>query len=255
VVVTRVRNRRLGRVRDAIEAAPVQEHLLDEAYQWFKLFGELPEDDHIAYEVVQRALRGGRDEQPDEPVPFRRRKRPRDEWPPSVRALLFDEALEESSQIRELARQAIACEVAFGGDVENSAFAARFGIPGYGTVGMHMLDLPRKLRIPPYEHQATRLFVRLDKVRGRVPKDPRWAEAQVDARIAFMETGELPEDPVHLEAMLVDIELDLLRKHRRGVEVGQAMELLNRLSHASGDARQGLLEELSERAVDGGLVR
>ena len=175
----KARSRRLGRVQNAIDAAPVQEHLLKEAYEWFQWFGELPGDDHIAYEVVQRALRGGREAYPEDPVPFRRRKRPRDEWPPSVRAMLFDEALEEESQTRELARQAIACEVAFGGDVENPAFAARFGIPGYGTVGMHMLDLPRKLRIPPYEHQATRLFVRLDKVRGKVPKDPRWAEAQV----------------------------------------------------------------------------
>ncbi|MCK5944130.1 MAG: hypothetical protein KAI24_19245 [Planctomycetes bacterium] len=219
------------------------------------MFGELPDDDHIAYEVVQRALRGGREGQPEEPVSFRRRRRPRDEWPPSVRAMLFDEALEADGPTRDLARQAIACEVAYGGDVENPAFAARFGIPGYGTVGMHMLDLPRKLRIPPYEYQATRLFVRLDKVRGQVPKDPRWAEAQVDARLGFIESGELPEDPLHLEAMLVDVELDLLRKHRRGVEVGQAMELLYQLSHAAGDERRRLLGELSERAAKRELVR
>lgn len=182
----RARDRRLGRVKDAIDGAPVQRHLLREEYGWFRDWGELSDDDHMAYEVVAQALRGGKEEDLTGNIPFHKRERPGEQWPPSVRAMLFDEALDPCPPLRRLARAAIATEVAWGGDVENPGFAARHGIPAYGSVAMHVVGWPRRLTVPPYQDQARRLLVRLDNVRGRIDhEDPRWLKDQANAIVAF----------------------------------------------------------------------
>lgn len=258
--MTRTHDKRIDRVQEKVDTAPVHPHLLEEAYDWFTSFGELPDDDHVAFEVVQRALRGGEDHWDTGPrLPFRKRPQPRDEWPPSVRSMLFDEALDKRRQVREIARAAIALEVAYGADVENPAFGARHGIPCYGFVGMQMLDMPRKLAVPPYEHQAKRVFVRLDMVRGRVERQgPDWFEAQVEAEVELQMTGALPKGQLHLEALLVTVELDLLRANQRGKDVAAALGLLDRIATATGsraDQRPELLAELSKLAASGGLLR
>ena len=125
----RARDNRLGRVKQAIEVSPVRRGVLREAYEWFRDFGEFDDDDHVAYEVVQQALRGGEEQAPEDEArlarrvhvdksAYQRRDRPAEAWPPTVRNLLFDEALFEEPGIRRLARAAIALEVAHGGDVE-----------------------------------------------------------------------------------------------------------------------------------------
>jgi hypothetical protein len=256
----RAHTKRIGRIRDAIDAAPVRRGILNEAYEWFTMFGELTDDDHVAFEVVEKALRGGEDAPLEAEgriakrvakarLAYHRREHPRDTWPPSVRAMLFDEALFDPEPLRGIARAAIATEVAWGGDVENPAFAARHGIPGYGSVAMHVCGYPRQLAIPPYEDQAERLFVRLDNLRGRIDQDnPDW-EAQGRALAAFWQAGELPGDDLLLEGVLVNVELDLLHAHKRGKKVGKAMELLARLRRAEGDEYEDLLVKLSGMAA------
>jgi hypothetical protein len=56
------RNKRLHRIRHAIDSSPVRLDVLREAYECFAEFGELPDDDHVAFEVVHQALRGGEEE-------------------------------------------------------------------------------------------------------------------------------------------------------------------------------------------------
>jgi hypothetical protein len=253
--------KRLGRIRNAIDAAPVRRHLVREAYEWFHDFGELPDDDdHLAYDVVQQALHGG-EEGPivdtasaKKPVPFHQRERPSETWPPSVRAMLFDEALFAPAPLRKVARAAIAVEVTFGGDVENAAFGARHGMPTYGCVALHCLGYPKRLAIPPYEEQAKRLFVRLDDVRGRAPQDdPRWFEEQARAVVTFRRTGALPSDEMHLDALLVDVELDLLVAHKRRRDVGEAMGWFDQAARGNADERGEALRRLSEAAKAGRL--
>ena len=141
----RARDRRIGHVMRAIEGAPVRQHLLREAYEWFWQFGELPDDDDlVAYEVVHQALRGGEERIPGarEAVardahkagqPYQGRKElETSDWPPSVRSMLFEEALFAPPKIRDLARAQIGVEVAYGGDVESPGFGARHGIPKIG---------------------------------------------------------------------------------------------------------------------------
>lgn len=261
----RARDNRFSRVRRAIDASPVHRGILREAYEWFTLFGELIADDHIAYEVVMQALRGGAEEPLEDEaklanrvsaarLAYQQRERPRDSWPPSVRSMLFDEALFEPEPMRNLARAAIASEVAWGGDVENEAFGARHGIPCYGTVAMHVFDWQKRLVVPPYEDQAQRLFVRIDNLRGRIPDDdPRWYDAQVDAFLRFRSTGELPNDEVHVEGVLTQIEMDLLRAHRKGKDVKAELKLLGEVATREGADLEKALVELGEAARNGRL--
>jgi hypothetical protein len=230
--------------------------LLREEYRWFKDWGELSDDDHVAYEVVAQALRGGEEVELAGNVPFHKRERPGEQWPPSVRAMLFDEALYAEPPLRKLARAAIAAEVAYGGDIENPAFGARHGIPAYGSVAMHVLDWQRRLALPPYEERATEIFVRQDNIRGRIDQsDPRWFDVHAEAVVKFWQTGELPDDELHLDALLVDVEVDLLRAHKGKKDVAEAMALLARIARAKGDEREGLLDELTAMAAGRRLVR
>lgn len=261
----RARSKRIAKVKYAIDASPVRRHLLREAYEWFRDVGELPDDDHVAFEAVQQALRGGEEAPPMEEaalagrvrqaaLAYHERERPSDVWPPTVRAYLFDEALFESPPLRKLARAAIACEVAYGGDVENPAFAARHGIPGYGSVALHVVGWPRSLIRPPYEAQATRLLVRMDDIRGRVPQDdPSWLDAHSAALAAFHDDGVLPEDDLLREAVLVDAEQAALLRHKRGEDVTDLMAAFHQVAWADGDERQESLDQLKQLVRAGGL--
>lgn len=247
----RTRDRRINQLKHVIDAAPVRPHLLRDAYEWFTDFGELPEDDDsVAYAVVLQAMNGGTavvwsNEQlhpSRRPSLAARAREALDKcWPPTVRAMLFEEALFEPEPLRRIARNAIACEVAYGGDVENAAFGARHGLPTYGSVALHVVGFERRVVVPPYEFQAQRLLVRLDNIRGRIPQDdPRWFEVQVDAILRFHQTGELPNDDLQSEAVLAQVEIDQLNAHRKGKDVAKALALLNTIAWRRDDAAQAL---------------
>lgn len=257
----RARDKRFSRLKKAIAEAPVRRHILREAYEWFTDFGELPEDDdHLAAEVVQQAMRGG-EERPLATADARGRRVPVDDvpigdeaCPPSVRALLFGEALRTQPPLRGIARAAIAAEVAYGGDVESPAFGARYGIPMYGSMAMHMLGWDSRLVRPPYEFQAERLLVRFDNIRGRIPQDdPRWLDDLVKAIATFKQTGRLPNDDTMIEAVLVNVEFDQLAAHKRGRDVSEAMALFNAAQVREGDEQQDALTQLCAMAADGRL--
>ena len=214
------RNKRLARITQAVEAAPLLTSVMDEWYPWFRDFGELSEDDQVARCVVHRALRGGEDEPLSEAAAF-------EEF--SVRNRLFDEALHDPLPLRRVARAAIALEVAHGGSVESPGFASRYGMPVHTSVGMHMLGYPNRWVQPPYENQGHRLLARLDCIRARINTDnPLWFTQQVDAHMAFLRTGVLPGEDLRREALLAHLELDQLVRHKRGVDVSELMALFDR---------------------------
>ena len=258
----RARDNRLGRVKQAIDASPVRRGVLREAYEFFTMFGELDDDDHVAYEVVQQALRGGDEQAPDDEArlakrvradksAYHLRERPAEAWPPTVRNMLFDEALFEEPRIRRLARAMIACEVAHGGDVESPGFAARHGIPMFGTVALHMWGWPKNLVLPPYEFQAKRVLARLDNVRGRIDQDdPKWFDVQAEAIVAFRQTGELPDDDLHIDAVLVDVEMDALAAHRKGRDVAELMALLDKVQRLDGEDQEEALKRVCAMAKE-----
>ena len=261
----RARDRRIGQVMRAIEGAPVRQHLLREAYEWFWQFGELPDDDDlVAYEVVHQALRGGQERIPGARSaaardahkagqPYQGRKElETSDWPPSVRSMLFEEALFAHPKIRDLARAQIGVEVAYGGDVESPGFGARHGIPMYGSIAMHMSGWRKRLERPPYEFQAARLFVRIDNLCGRIPNDDDgWLDAMAEATVRFKVTGELPADDQMAEMVLANVEMDQLIAHKAGKDVAEVMAVLNEVARSEGDAMEAALKRLCEMAKAG----
>jgi hypothetical protein len=258
---------RMARVQKAIDDSPVRRKVLREAYDWFWMFGEMPDDDHVAYEVVQQALNGGEErpmiaEEQLEPrvkqaraAYWKRGHLPLRTTPQTVRDRLFEEALFEQGQLRHAARSAIAIEVAYDGDVESPGFASRHGMPFHGSAGMHVLGYPGKWATPPYEFQAQRLFTRLDVLRFRIAADDRaWFEVQVDAVVHFLQTGELPEDALRAEVLLAEVELEQLVAHKRGKDVSEAMALFDLAARREGEERDEVLDQICALAAAGRLA-
>lgn len=258
---------RLARVQKAIDDSPVRRKVLREAYDWFWMFGELTDDDHVAYEVVQLALNGGkerplvREEQLASkvkkagPAYWNRGHLPYRNEPETVRDRLFEEALFERGQLRQAARCAITMEVANGGDVESPGFASRHGMPLHASAGMHVLGYPQKWATPPYEIQAQRLFTRLDALRFRIAEDDSaWFEVQVDAVVHFLQTGELPEDELRAEVLLAEVELEQLVAHKQGRDVSKAMGLFDLVARRDGEERDAALAKLCDLAAAGRLA-
>ena len=256
----RIREGRMARLKQAIDASPVRREVLREAYGWFKAFGELyEEDDHVAYEVVQQALRGGEERAPEDEarltervrkakLAYHQRERPGEAWPPTVRGLLFDEALFEEPGNRKLARAVIATEVAYGGDVESPGFAARHGIPMYGSVALHVAGWDQTLVRPPYEHQAKCLLARYDNIRGQLDEQ---VDALNKALAAFRQDGQLPDDDVLMNAVLAHIELEALYGHKKGYDVAEVMEVLARVQRRDEKVAEAALRELCDMARAG----
>jgi hypothetical protein len=241
----RPRNKRLDALRRTVDASLLLACVMDEEYPWFRDFGELSDDDQVARAVVLRALRGGEVEPLSMDVAS-------EEF--SVRSRLFEEALTAPVALHRVARAAISLEVARGGDVESPGFAARYGMPMHGSVAMHMLGYPAKWITPPYEHQGHRLLARMDALRARINTDnPLWFAKQAEAHVAFLATGVLPPDELRREAILAQVELDQLARHRRGQDVAEVLAMFDRAARAKGAERQSALVAIAEAARAGRL--
>jgi hypothetical protein len=240
----RTRDRRLGKLQAVIEVQPVRPELMDDWYPWFRDFGELPEDNElVARTVVRRAMHGGDENEESGPLEFEAC---------NVRAALFHEALFDHVLHRPVARAVIATEVAYGGNVESPGFAAHHGLPVYGKVGLHVMGYPRILVLPPYEFQAKRLLGRHDELRARIDQHhASRIDNHVEAEIQFVHTGELPTNELHRECVLASVELELLWKHKRGLDVTEAMALFKEVGWRNGEERKHALQELCEFAKAG----
>ncbi len=256
-------DKRLDRVRGAITASPILPHLLDEAYEWFTSFGELPEqreEDLVTLAVIRRAINGGVDRRPpSNQHEFAEQLRDALNDPtggrPTMRPALFEETLHENDYVRQAARSAIAVEVAYGGNVESPGFAGRHGLPVFGTVGMHVLGYPRKWIAPPYEFEGERLLTRYDALRARIDqRNPKWFEPLGDAIWAFRFEGKLPKDELLLELVIADTELDAHRANKRGQDVSETMALFNCIARAEGQERDDALQQVCELAVARKLI-
>lgn len=245
---------RLGKLRVAVNAAPVLPHVLDEAYEWFTMFGELYDEDHIAEAVMRKALRGGAEEPPNRRgVRVTLASEAASEHMMTVREPLFEEALHESPYVRKIARGAIAVEVACGGNVESPGFAGRHGLPIFGTVGMHVLGFPRKWVLPPYEDMGDRLLTLYDELRARVDqRNPKWFDSIGDAMFAFRTKGELPKDEFLRDFVVVDAAIDGLCANRKGRDVRELMLCFNDALFGD-DEKNGALAKLGELAKEGRL--
>jgi hypothetical protein len=119
---------------------------------------------------------------------------------------------------------------------------------------MHVCGWQTRLAVPPYEKQAKRLFVRIDNLHGRRPSDDCAWLAQLNAAIQrCCATGELPNDDILAEGVLTQIEMGLLRRHRAGEDVKDAMEVLDQIVTGDDDEVAQALGQLKELASAGRL--
>ena len=251
--------RRLARITEAVNRIPFRPAVLNEAFDFFRMFGELPDDDdRLAQAVLDRATRGGdasayaysRVELLVMGVNVDGTAKAR-----QVRDHLFVEAMDGLPFVRKIARLAIEQLVLHGGDVCDKAFGAEKGLPTYGTVGLHVMDMEKRLAKPPYEAQAGRLFQRMEQLRQRLDytKDGWWDRIR-DALLAFLLDGELPEEGIVADWVFALLEHDCLWRHARGEDVGELMAVLDEMAGGVPEGREAALGRVVEFARRGGAI-
>lgn len=235
-------NKRLEKVKKTITSLPIRKKVLDELFEVFVEFGELPEEQHLADAVARRAL--GREETRGGFLVLRPR---REEAFPEIREMLFDEAVFDTGFGQRAARLAIAAEVALGGKVTDPRFASHHGMPEHGSMGMHVIGHPQRLAIPPYVDQANRLFARYRVLRARIDHDdPDWFDPFKNALVAFHATGEIPVEGIERDYVLVEAELDTLMRHKTGEDVGELMAAFDAAARVMTEDREAAVQRVVE---------
>lgn len=253
----RTNKRRIDKVRGMLAKCPIPAERIEFEFWLFQHEGELPEDQRLAALVCERA---GYQRTPSGTgdiaellagilLQAKTRLETGLEPPPNVREELFDEAVYGPDVVRQWARLALRVLVWKGGDVTKPDFGQEHGLPEFGTVGMHVLGYPRRLAKAPYEEQGRRLFDRYDGILRRLDLSPDDDfEPVAEAIMAFEDRGELPADGVLRDYLLAGYEIEMLRAHKAGRDVGQVMALLDRAARATGEEREEAVAEV-QRAV------
>ena len=248
----RMRTRRVNRVENAVDAMPFTNEALREAYDTFRMFGELPHYERLAQAVIESALVGRLlpvQEPMDEPAKIRMLLRQAVEearTPPPERTLreyLLDHAGYAPPRLRAEAQLACRYLAGKGADLTDPHYLEDEPLPAHNSIGMRLLGYPNRLARPPYDEQARRLFARLDALRDRSPQDQaEWMKDYGTAVEAFHTMAELPEDELLLDAVLADAELIALFQHAAGDDVGEWMAALDRAATTTGAARDEAID-------------
>ena len=234
--------KRMDQVKETITSLPVREKVLDELFEVFCYFGELPEEEHLADAVVRRAL--GREVEPPRP-PWASMVQTKEF--PEVREMLFHEAVFDTDLGRKLARLAITVEVAKGGDVRDTRFASYHGIPEHGSVGMHILGHPQWLALPPYVDQANRLWARYRLIRFKIDhRGPHWFDPFEKVLLAFKKDGVMPDEGLERDWLLAELELETLMLHKDGEDVAELMAAFDAAAKASTEDREEAVQAVAE---------
>lgn len=250
------RDKRLRRVQSKFDLLPVREDVLTEAFEIFHECGELPDDDRVAQAVIDKAINGDDLGKADicriaENIRAILERTGTRKSGKTLRELLLTQAGYGEAALRDPARVACRVLAARGGDLTDPDFLADERIPEHPAVGLHLLGYPEKVAKAPYLRQAKRLFARLAELRQMTPPEdsPFWGQA-VDAGMEFRQTGELPEDLLQVQIILADYELECLAGHRRGDDMKEHMELLDKVARLDGAERHAALEKLRKVVVE-----
>ncbi|HEX5050422.1 MAG TPA: hypothetical protein VFZ65_01490 [Planctomycetota bacterium] len=238
-------------------ALPIRADLLDRAFGVFCKTGELPDGQRLAAAVVARAL--GRSPPPsrDDPEKFAAHLRrliavakaeiDHGVPPPqiSIREHVFDEAVYGPDVIRRGARALLKLEVELGADVTDPSFLADRTLPDHAGIGLHLLGFPEFVATPPYEAQAHRLFARLAELRDRIDQDDTapWFLVADDAVVAFRR-GELPQDELLLDTVLVNAEFQALWWHSQGYDNAELLAACDAAAQSIGADRDAAVERV-----------
>jgi len=214
---------RLAAVAARFGSTTVTRELARPAFEVFRKTGELPEDRHVAHEVVQRVLRGY-DAFPNTGHPELDRQRAiriavetPDRPPDPILDSLLDDAVWAPNPMRWAARDALRGFAGIGLDVTKPLFAGREVTEHVrGSVGLTLLGFPDILYTPPYEDRADRLLADFARILEQVrDDDDEWFAALRAAELAFEDRGELPADDLRGGVLAVQ-EMDALMRHGVG---------------------------------------
>jgi hypothetical protein len=261
------KRQRLDRAEDALRNMPVRADLLQEAFTTFCETGELPEEKRLAWAVCKQALNGGK------PLPAYTSDKPRladliveamkaqregKDWrfpkEVSVRERLFDEAVYAPEGLRVFARGVLKIRIGFlEEDPTDPNWLVNQPLPDFPGIGLFMLGFPRRYAKPPYEEQAERLFARASDLRNnRINHDdPTWQPAFDSAIRDVEDYGKIPEPGLLRDAVLMILELHVLRMHSRGESVREAMAMLDTAARTTGEEREVAIARISESALAG----
>ena len=249
---------RLQHAERQLDAVPVRPAVARAAFERFRSTGDLPQDQRIAWLVVQRA-RAGYDCFYDDRIQFDRQRsiragvaaKPRPDDP--VMDRVYDEAVRADGMVRAGARVLLQTLAAIGLDPSEPLFAGKdMHVPDYGGAGLFLLGIPRRWATRPYKRQGERLFARYDVLRSRVPHSNRaWFARMETAAGCFHQLGELPDDELLRDAVLADAELRTLRRHADGEDVAEVMAAFDAAARTEGAERDTAWRVLSGMATTG----
>ena len=261
---TRRLGERLNRIGDRVRNIPIPEETVANAYERFAASGELPEHDRLAQAVIDKAL------QPPAP-PVRSLAEHAEHFrglldrlrnsldgqghapQPELRRALFHEAMVDLEPVRIAARFMIQALVRSGRDVTDPDFLpAEVGTPEFGSLALHLMGFPEILVRAPYEDQAQLLIDRLRDVRQAIPEDdPHWTAQVPGACRAFVEDGQVADDPLLREAVMVLVEINALSRCLIGEGDRSVLRAFHRYAQASPNKRATSLRRLQCLARDG----
>jgi hypothetical protein len=253
------RRRRMCKLEAKLQAVPAHPATVRAAFKQFRETGELPEDDRVARAVIHRVILGPKiaelhDRGADEATILRAVVCTPEQAEDEVMEALWLEAIDAPWPLRGFARAALRGLTANGVDPTTRAFAALgFSpqLPNYGSVGMFVLGYPQSFATAPYKRQARRLFARADKLRQRINQnDRRWFDTFGQALCAFLDLGELPDDDLLRDAVLVSAEVEALMLHSLGSEVADCMAAFDTAARATGPDRDIAIASLQQFAAE-----
>lgn len=269
--MNRTNRRRLNKLTREVAVMPIAPEAEDAAFERFCATGELPDQKRLAAAVCKRALSWETDQEalgaPDWQASLVRLRElatrlretaarsESDKAPRRVplRELLFDEAVYGSTVTRLAARAALRMLVTAGQEVTRRNFLDEdMELPKFGSLGLHLLGWPECLVRPPYEEQAQRVLQRLDAMRRKAPLgDEGWFQEFAAAAARFFRDGDLPEDELLCEAVLVYGEMLALARTLGGEEDPEVLEAYDEVGRAEAGERQQAIVRLQALAGEG----
>ncbi|MBL8726653.1 MAG: hypothetical protein JNK49_21610 [Planctomycetes bacterium] len=174
---------------------------------------------------------------------------------PSVREVVFAEALYSTGMVRLGARQLLRAEVLAGGDLTRADFLADRELPDHGATSLGLLGYPDRWFKRPYVAQGRRLFARCRRLQRRIDSSvPGWEVPFAQASEAFLVRGEVPAAGLVLEAVLAEAELVALMAHASGATVDDWLLAFDRATRAPAAGRSAAVAVLAGMVVERGWL-
>ncbi len=215
--------KRLDELEQRLANIPTPPWVVDQAFEEFQSTGRLPEDQLLARELIDRALRS---------TPHRmdyltaihllqataEKLERGEELPPSpdrCRRQLYHEAVSDDLSVSSIARLALEVKASEGVDVTSCEFLRDEPLPAFGSAGLHVLGFYDYLAQPPNEERARAVYARIERLHDEYDFDDEWWAEFGEAVVGRGESGE-PEDPVMREMVAALGDLEGLRARNSG---------------------------------------